>query len=159
MRVFAAMFVAAGTLGMAFAVLPARAQDYAAGSGPDYQGVNAGGANEVVIVSPHFHAQTNRLNAPPEGISISRPVSYADLDLRTGRGAHELRVRVRSMAARICDDLRSVYPVAIAPHEPCIRSVLNDSMPKAEAAITDVRMSARRGEYYGGEENDDSGVW
>jgi hypothetical protein len=37
--------------------------------------------------------------------------------------------------------------------------VLNDSMPKAEAAITDVRMSARRGEYYGGEENDDSGVW
>jgi UrcA family protein len=156
MRVFAAMFVAAGTLGMTFAVLPAKAQDFAGSS--DYQGVNAGGANEVVIVTPHFHAQTSPLNTPPEGISISRPVSYADLDLRTGRGAHQLRVRVRSMAARICDDLRSAYPAAIEPHEPCIRSVLNDSMPKAEAAITDVRMSARRGEYYGREESDDSGV-
>jgi UrcA family protein len=146
MRVHAAMLVATGTLGLAFAFLPAKAQD-----------VNAGGANEVVVVAPHIRAETSPLNAPPEGIWISEPVSYADLDLRTSQGAHELRLRVRAEAARICDRLREIYPHALPQSESCFRNTLTDAMPKADAAITDVRIAARRGEYYGGYEN--GGVW
>ena len=148
MRIYSATFVAIGTLGLAFAVLPARAQTYEPGY--NYEGTNVGGPNEVVVVGPRFHATTSPLNTPPENVSLSQPVSYADLDLRTRRGAHELRARVRIAAAGVCDGLRQTYPYTINPHEPCLRSVLNNAMPKADAAIADARMRAYDNGYYGG---------
>ena len=148
MKIYTAACVVVGTLGLAFAVLPAKAQNYA--YGPDYQGATAGGANEVVVISPHFHALTSPLNTPPENVSLSQPVSYADLDLRTWRGARELRTRVRVAAAQICDGLRQIYPYTLNPHEPCFRSVLSGAIPKADEAIADARIAARRSGYYGG---------
>ncbi len=119
-------------------------------SGPyNYQGTNVGGPNEIVVIGPHFNARTSPLNAPPEDVRISQRIPYADLDLATPRGAYILRERVRYAAAQICSRLQNVYPYEITPHVPCFRAVLNDSMPRAESAIDDARISARRGEYYG----------
>lgn len=145
MRAYASAAVAAAFTCVA---LSAGAQDYP--NGPDnYQGTNVGGTNEIVIIGPHFSARTSPLNAPPEDVRISQRIPYADLDLRTLQGAHILRERVRFAAAQICDRLRNVYPYELNPHVPCFRAVLNESMPRAESAIDDARISARRGEYYG----------
>jgi UrcA family protein len=159
MRYFTAALAAAGAIGMAFTVLPADAQQYYGQPYPpaqyNYEGTTGGGPNEVVIVAPNFHAQTNRLNAPPEGVSISERVSYADLDLRTREGAQELRNRVGAAAARICGKLREVYPYTVNPHDPCFRAAMDNAMPKARAAIDDARITARRAYedgYYGGYE-------
>ena len=149
MRYLTAALAAAGAIGLAFSVLPADAQD-------NYEGTTGGGTNEVVVVAPNFHAQTNRLNAPPENVSISERVSYADLDLSTRGGARELRNRIGAAAARICGQLREVYPYTLNPHETCFRETMNSSWPRARAAIDEARITARRAYedgYYGGYED------
>ena len=166
MRFYTATFAAASIVGLTFAASSANAQAYGQPVGPppggyaqpygdynNYEGTNVGGPNEVVIVAPNFHARTSHLNAPPEDVSLSERISYADLDLRTRDGAHALRERIRLSAARICDQLRQVYPYALTPRESCFRETLNNSMPKANSAIDDARIAARRANedgYYGG---------
>jgi UrcA family protein len=74
--------IAAG-VGAAAASLPASAQ----------------GTVEELIV-------TGRLGAAPDNVkSLSRPVSYADLDLSTEAGRHVLHQRVSLTARWLCDKL------------------------------------------------------
>jgi UrcA family protein len=98
----------------------------------------------ITVTAPHFQGAPMRLNGPLERVSLSGAVRYDDLDLRTWRGARELRMRVRDEAQDICTRIAEAYPVREANGTSCYKSALNDGLIHADEAIVD----ARNYEYY-----------
>lgn len=84
---------AALALGAAAAAAPAAAQyNYSA---YDY-GSNAASVDEMIVAGRSRHDGPN---------TLSRPVSFADLDLTTYAGREVLRLRVRETARDVCREL------------------------------------------------------
>ena len=93
-----------------------------------------------------FARKTNETLSPPgvnpagkiEETSISRTVSYADLDLVKASDADELRTRVRDTAKDLCTELDKLYP--LEPKDPdCVRKSVDRAMVQADNAIEDAR--------------------
>ncbi len=125
----------AGAIGLCGAA--AQAQDegryHAVVYGPD-------GTEEVIV-----HAPYDRVHHYPDGTAtLSREVSYADLDLSTRDGRHELRARVRDTARDVCVELRDRTSNATDPLDRmdttrCEREAYRDAMDQAHNAIADAR--------------------
>jgi len=130
-----ALFVSA----MALSATAAAAQDAnyntAAYTAPDTE--------EVIVTAPDIRLERNPVFGLPGKASLSRHVSYSDLDLTDPRDAGTLRQRVRETARDICDTLRDAYPLRQQPGTSCYRDALKDAMPRADSAIRDARYSAR----------------
>jgi UrcA family protein len=141
MRVRASAMAIGACVGLALNAASAGAQDYA--SGP---------AEEVIVTPPPPQGpQRSAIGAPIVLASQSAPVRFDDLDLRTERGARDLRSRVNFAARTLCTRLSTLYPSSFNgvatgwPPEPdCYRTAVDSAMPGAEAAID----AARTG--YGG---------
>jgi len=93
---------------------------------------------EITITAPRvIHEQVGRspsTGAAIERISLTRQVSYADLDLTKPAGAAELEKRVGDTAKEACKQLDSLYP--LAPKDPtCIDKATDGGMKQAKAAI------------------------
>lgn len=116
----------AGALG--FAAMPALAQD------DGYSGNES-----VTVTAPRFHVEGNRMRPVPEKVSLSTQVRYDDLDLRSRRGAHSLRLRVRDAAQDVCGQLADAYPFYQLNGTSCYKTALQDGMVRADAAIRDAR--------------------
>lgn len=115
---------------------------YEAGPPPPPEGVE--------VIAPHFRNQPRApgVEVLPGTVSLSTRVSYSDLDLRTRRGARELRLRVRAAAANVCDQLARAYPYQQLPLSNCYRDAVSGGLGMAAARTDDVRVQARqRGEY------------
>ena len=120
---------------------------FAAASGASAQGgdrdgrvVNAVGPyEEVYVYAPRVYVERTSPLGPIEKISLTRPVRYDDLNLRTVRGADELRMRVRTTALDICDQLAVEYPVPQLSGTSCYRSASSEALRRANAAIRDAR--------------------
>jgi UrcA family protein len=130
----------------------AGAQDY----GPPQAGY-ANVPNEQVIVqapfAPTYRVDHPHLNVPLENVSLSLPVHYGDLDLRTREGAHALRMRIREAADTVCGRLIDMYPVGLESDAKCYRDAVATSMARADAAIQNARNyppGRYRDMYYGG---------
>lgn len=125
----------AGAFGLVLAASPANAQDY----GYD----NGGYANDesIQVIAPRFdtNADGQRLNGPLEKISLSTNVPYDDLNLRTWRGAHALKLRVRDAAQSTCARLAEAYPVQQAFGTNCYKTALENGELRANSAIRDAR--------------------
>jgi UrcA family protein len=134
----------ASTLG--FAASSASAQEYGP-SGPGYQ---SGPPESVEVIAPRFHADSTRLNAPLEKVSLSVAVPYDDLDLRTRQGAGELRWRIRDQARQICASLADAYPVYKANGTSCYKTAVDNGLVRADEVIGDARIDARRYSYDAG---------
>ena len=90
-------------------------------------------------------APTGRSVLPVEQISMSRVVSYKDLDLRNPSAVDELKRRVRIAAQEDCQYLDLPYqdssayvgvdPPAQQSMRACIRNTINESKPDVEKAI------------------------
>jgi UrcA family protein len=113
----------ASVIGFAFAAAPASAQD----------------EESITVTAPHFRNEPMRLNGPLESVSLSGQVRYDDLDLRSWRGARELKMRVRDEAQDICTRIAEAYPVREAPGTSCYKSALKDGLIHADEAISDAR--------------------
>lgn len=101
----------------------------------------AAGAEEVVTVTaprPH-EAKRSAIGAEIVNVSLSRDVRYDDLDLRTDRGARELRSRVRRAASVLCRQLDAEYLVTEDDATPCASAALDDAMHQADVAIGSAR--------------------
>ncbi|MBL6853252.1 MAG: UrcA family protein [Alphaproteobacteria bacterium] len=94
---------------------------------------------EVIVTAPDIRMERNPAAGLPGKATLSRTVSYSDLDLGTVGGARTLRARVRETARDICDTLRDAYPLRQQPGTSCYRDALKDAMPRADAAIRDAR--------------------
>src|SRR5690242_9171144 len=98
---------------------------------------------EVIVTAPDIRVERNPVLGLPGKATLTRRVSYSDLDLTDPRGARELRARVRESARDICDTLRDAYPLRQQPGTSCYRDALKDAMPRADAAIRSARYDAR----------------
>jgi len=126
----------AGAVGVIAAAAPAGAQDryHEVVTGPD-------GTETVIVEAPY-----DRIHHYADGTAtLSRAVSYSDLDLTTRDGAHELRARVRETARDVCAELRDDSPVAPVPEaQSCVEGAYKSAMLKADEAIR----GARDDRYY-----------
>ena len=121
----------AGVFGLALAASQASAQDY--GRGAD--------SEDIQVTAPRFHtdADGQRLNGPLEKVSLTTHVRYDDLDLRSRRGARELKMRVRDAAQDTCTRIAEAYPVYQAFGTSCYKTALENGELRANAAIRDAR--------------------
>jgi UrcA family protein len=100
----------------------------------------------VTVASPHFRSNADgaRLNGPLERVSLSSLVRTDDLDLRSGRGARELRLRVRDAAQGVCTQLADAYPLRQMNGTSCYKDALQNGMLRANEAITNARFDRYR---------------
>lgn len=90
--------------------------------------------SDVVIVT-----QAPRLGpgAGDQIVSLTRRVSYADLDLSTYSGAKQLEERVHEVANTLCGELErrsASFPNAVA-RQACIKGAVADGMEHVRAAV------------------------
>lgn len=111
---------------MALAASSAIAQDYQ-------------GSEDVQVIAPRFTVEGTHLNGPLEKVSLSTRVRYDDLNLRTWRGARELKMRVRDAAQDTCTRIAEAYPVQQAFGTSCYKTALENGELRANAAIRDAR--------------------
>jgi UrcA family protein len=93
---------------------------------------------EVVVSAPRMRIDPDPTLRPGR-MTASQAVSFADLDLRSRAGAHELRNRVREAADEICGGLAETYPADIADYGTCYRESVRNGLVRADAAIRDAR--------------------
>ena len=130
----------AGAVDAICAASSASAQDY----GRTDEQAATGPAEQVIVISPIYRAERHTLGLPGT-VSLSREVSYSDLDLTTRDGARALRARVRDMARDVCDELRDADPVREQPGATkCYEGAYKNGMLRVGDAIRD----ARHGGYY-----------
>jgi UrcA family protein len=94
---------------------------------------------QVIVIAPRVHEERGATLGIPSKVSMSQPVSYDDLDLRTRTGAHELRLRVADTARNICDRLADNYPYREIPGRSCYKEAVSDAMIRVNEAIRDAR--------------------
>jgi len=96
-------------------------------------------AEEVIVRAPYVvrREPLARGGAPssfsnPELISLSRGVTYADLDLSKAQGVAELETRVRTTARDVCQELNSRYPRTggqyVYANTDCVKKATDDGM-------------------------------
>jgi UrcA family protein len=101
----------------------------------------------VTVYAPHFRTESSRPLDAPDKITLSQKIDIDDLDLRTRRGARELRHRVRETAQQVCEQLYSAYPHPELPGTHCYRDTVRTAMIRADHAIQNARYDARH-RYY-----------
>jgi UrcA family protein len=77
-------------------------------------------------------------------MQLSENISYADLNLATSSGVHELRSRVRDAANSICQKLgdsddSNRGPAALEHQVECVNGALGDAMPQVDRVIASAR--------------------
>lgn len=125
----------AGAFGAALAV-PASAQDDRY-SGYGYEQ----GPEEVIVQAPRWHQpQRSTIGAPIRDVSLSEPVRFDDLDLRSNRDVRRLEARIRERAGTLCRRLDVRYPVTVsASSRNCFRDAMADAMDQVDAAVAQQR--------------------
>jgi UrcA family protein len=138
MRILAATLLAASAVGLGLVVSSSGASAQSYGYGPPAPYV-ATPSEEVIVTAPRYRNDHNYLNVPPENVSLSQPVRYDDLNLRTREGARELRRRVRIVADQVCGRLSNEYPVDVNGDATCYRNAVAEARPRVDAAIQTAR--------------------
>jgi UrcA family protein len=82
---------------------------------------------------------------PIEQITLTRKVSFADLNLKTQAGAAELEKRVKDTAKSACDELDTLYPLtkSVAETATCVKKSTDDAMVMVRRAIAVAAVAAK----------------
>lgn len=83
-------------------------------------------------------------NGPNEVVSVTRHISYADLDLATQKGDRELEKRVNSAANAVCKRLDTLQPAEKPVDLTCVKKTIAGAMVQARAAISAASEAAAR---------------
>jgi UrcA family protein len=73
--------------------------------------------------------------APAELVSLTRRVSYDDLDLKLHADVLTLQQRVESTAKKACEQLASLFPLSDPRTPDCIAEAVAGAMEQAKAAM------------------------
>ncbi len=95
--------------------------------------INAGVLTRTVV---DYAASTR---APIENVTITRRVSYADLDLSTQAGAAALERRVKEAASAGCKQLDNLYPLEDKEARECTRMAVAEASPQVLHALAVAR--------------------
>lgn len=72
---------------------------------------------------------------PVDEVTLSRHVSFGDLDLSTHSGALEMEKRINLTAEATCKELERLYPIGTGDGTSCIKRAVSGAMLQARAAI------------------------
>jgi UrcA family protein len=97
----------------------------------------------ITVVAPHVVRHkvggTGPFGGPVEVLSLSRGVSYADLDLTTKAGVVAFEKRIKDTAQKACDQIEAEYPstlyIAVPANQNCVGTAVSEAMPLADAVI------------------------
>jgi UrcA family protein len=138
--------MAATALALVLAAVPASANEdsyqdeaYSDEAAADEMAADESVAGDEVLVTAPRARVRGEYGAPLRDVSLSREVSFADLDLRTADGAYALEARVRQTARTLCRQLDVMHPVKADSSPPCYETAVEGAMIQAEAAIADAR--------------------
>jgi UrcA family protein len=93
---------------------------------------------ELVVVAPRLvRREVDRTNAgsPVELVSLTRRVSYADLDLKMHANVLELEKRIENVAKEACEQLAVVFPLSESTTADCVDDAVDGAREQARAAI------------------------
>ncbi len=129
-----AVAAALAVAGSAIAIAPALAQP----------GAQASAAQEVTVVAPkvarhHYIGGARFAGAPIEVVSLTRTVSFADLDLTKQADVATFQARVQTTAQAACGDLEARYPstyyVPVPADQSCVQTASDQAMALAKEVI------------------------
>ncbi len=107
------------------------------------------GAPEITVFAPEVvrrRVGVGRFGNPIEVVSLTRTVSYADLDLGKPQDAAELRRRIRATANEACRELdrRAPSNLLLGPHpDVCVREATTQALVLAGRVIAAARATPR----------------
>lgn len=100
--------------------------------------------SEITVIAPYtVHRQVegrSATGAEIETVSLSRTVSYADLDLTQPLAFRELESRINRVARQACSDLKRMYPdgAISSPNSAdttCISNAVKGGMDRANLIV------------------------
>jgi len=83
-------------------------------------------------------------NGPNEVLSVTRHISYSDLDLATQKGDRELEKRINYAATAVCKRLDTLQPAEKPADLMCVKKTIAGAMVQARAAISAASEAAAR---------------
>jgi UrcA family protein len=93
------------------------------------EGVTVEAARQAKIVG------RSSSGVPIEQITLTRKVSYTDLDLKTPAGSDALTQRVKDVAKEACEELDKLYPLTQKTAPDCTKQAIDSAMEQVHAAI------------------------
>lgn len=100
---------------------------------------------EITVYAPYIvqKASSGPIRAPVTTVTMSRHVSYKELDLKTESGVEALEARVRQAADEICQELDHRYPktiyVPISQDKNCAKNAAENGLVQVKAVVAAVR--------------------
>ena len=96
--------------------------------------------DEITVMAPRGIVREkvgrSALGAPIEEISLTRRVSFADLDLHRRADVNELERRVKLTAKAACDQLTRLYPLDQSPSDrDCKADAVKGGMQQVEMLV------------------------
>jgi UrcA family protein len=96
----------------------------------------------ISVVAPHVVRrkthETGPASGPIEVLSLSRTVSFADLDLRADTGVAAFEKRVHDTAQAACDKIEAQYPqdrYVPTPAQDCVKTTIDGAMPQVRQVV------------------------
>jgi UrcA family protein len=91
-------------------------------------------SENVTVFAPYVvkKVETGPMKERTTTVTVSREVSYKDLDLATAEGRAALESRVQQMAKDVCSELNRRYPsnvyVPVSSNKNCVKDAINEAM-------------------------------
>jgi UrcA family protein len=110
-------------------------------------------AEEVSVVAPGMVQRKivgrSTIGAPIETISLSRRVSYGDLDLTKQSDVEKLGKRIRNTARLACEQLDNLYPdgslyQTIPSDQNCVNTATRKAIEEANLVIAGANQAAKK---------------
>lgn len=106
-------------------------------------------SEKVTVFAPYVikKVQTGRRRTPVTTVSVTRSVTYQDIDLTTEMGKIMLAGRVRQAAQDVCNELGrrfrgSIY-LSLAEDRDCAKDAENEAMVQVDAVVAASRAGMR----------------
>jgi UrcA family protein len=94
---------------------------------------------ELTVVAPRLVrrpvARESATGAPVELVSLTRRVSYSDLDLTQHADVLELDRRIEAVAREACEQLAGVFPLSDPKTPDCVAEAVSGAKAQAERAV------------------------
>ncbi len=103
-----------------------------------------GTSTEVTVIAPRVIVRDvghDAAGAATEEVSLTRRVTYADLDLNKQADVDKLEKRIDDMAQVACDQLAALYPLAGPDSPDCVREAIDGAMSQEHAAVDAAKAS------------------
>ena len=116
------------------------ATGFAFSSGPIIAQEDDTALEEITVVAPRqvtreVVGRSSSTGADIELVSLTRRVSYADLDLALHADVMKLEERINDTAREACDQLERLYPVASRDNRDCVGQAVGGAMQRVNEVI------------------------